>query len=41
MPAQSDLHYGFAPGGGLADPSKPGKRIGDVAVLGVRGAINV
>jgi porin len=33
---QPDFQYVFTPGGGLADPNRPGKRIGNEAILGVR-----
>jgi porin len=33
---QPDLQYVFNPGGGLANPSSPNKRIGDELVLGIR-----
>lgn len=33
---QPDLQYIFHPGGGIANPSQPTRRIGDAAILGVR-----
>jgi porin len=33
---QPDFQYVFNPGGGLLNPDKPGQRIGDAAVLGLR-----
>ena len=36
---QPDLQYVINPGGGLVDPEKPAKRIGDAAVLGLRSVI--
>jgi porin len=33
---QPDFQYVFTPGGGLANPNEPGKRIGNEAVLGLR-----
>jgi porin len=36
---QPDFHYIFNPGGGVANPNTPGRRIGDAAVLGLRSAV--
>ena len=36
---QPDVQYVFTPGGGLANPNLPGKRIGNEAILGVRTSI--
>ena len=36
---QPDFQYIFNPGGGIANPNAPGRRIGDAAVLGLRTAI--
>ena len=36
---QPDLQYVLRPGGGIADPDRPGRRIGDAAILGVRTTI--
>ena len=36
---QPDLQVVVNPGGGVADPKRPGKRIGDAAVLGVRSVV--
>jgi porin len=33
---QPDLQYVFNPGGGIADPNNPGRRVGDEFVLGLR-----
>ena len=33
---QPDLQYVFLPGGGTADPNRPGQRIGNEAIVGVR-----
>jgi porin len=33
---QPDLQYVFNPGGGVTDPLRPGKRLGDAVVLGLR-----
>ena len=33
---QPDFQYAFTPGGGVADPARPGKRIGNEAVFGIR-----
>ena len=33
---QPDLQYVFNPGGGIADPDNPGRRVGDELVLGLR-----
>jgi porin len=33
---QPDLQYVFTPGGGVADPTRPGMRVGNETVLGVR-----
>jgi porin len=36
---QPDIQYTFLPGGGIADPNNPGKRIGNELVLGARTTI--
>ncbi|TSD82976.1 carbohydrate porin [Mycobacterium sp. KBS0706] len=36
---QPDFQYVFSPGGGIPDPSRPSKMIGDAAVLGLRATI--
>ena len=36
---QPDFQYITAPGGGIPNPSAPGQKIGDAAVLGVRSTI--
>jgi len=36
---QPDIQYTFLPGGGIADPNNPGKRIGNELVLGMRTTI--
>jgi porin len=36
---QPDIQYTFLPGGGIADPNRPGKRIGNELVLGARTTI--
>ena len=36
---QGDLQYMLRPGGGLPDPSRPGKRIADAFVIGIRTTI--
>ena len=33
---QPDAQYVFTPGGGIADPARPGRRIGNEAILGLR-----
>ncbi len=33
---QPDFQYVFSPGGGILNPNRPGKRLGDAAILGVR-----
>jgi len=33
---QPDFQYVFNPGGGIANPDNPGKRIGNAAILGLR-----
>jgi porin len=33
---QPDVQYVFNPGGGIPDPNRPGKRVGDAAVFGLR-----
>ncbi len=37
---QPDLQYVWRPGGGAEDPNRPGKRIEDALVLGLRGTIS-
>ncbi len=36
---QPDLQYVFSPGGGIADPSNPTRRVGDEFVLGLRTSV--
>jgi porin len=36
---QPDVQYVFSPGAGIADPNRPGRRMGDAAVFGVRTSI--
>jgi porin len=36
---QPDIQYVFEPGGGIADPAHPSRRIGDAAIAGVRSTI--
>ncbi len=36
---QPDLQYVFNPGGGIVDPNRPTKRVGDAVVMGVRTTI--
>ena len=36
---QPDFEYILNPGGGIANPSNPGRRVGDAAVLGLRTSI--
>ncbi len=36
---QPDFQYIFNPGGGLLDPARPTRRIGDAAVLGIRSVL--
>ncbi len=33
---QPDFQYVFTPGGGIANPNRPGKRIGNEAIFGLR-----
>jgi porin len=39
LSVQPDVQYVARPGGGIADPGRAGRRIGDEAVFGVRGTI--
>ena len=39
LAVQPDFQYVFRPGGGIADPNQPTRRLGDAAILGVRTAI--
>jgi porin len=36
---QPDFQYVVNPGGGILDPSRPGRRVRDAAVLGLRTAV--
>ena len=36
---QPDFQYVFSPGGGIPDPTRPGARVGDAAVLGLRTSV--
>ena len=36
---QPDFQYVFNPGGGILDPSRPTKRVGDAAIFGLRTTI--
>ena len=36
---QPDFQYVFAPGGGVANPNRPGKRIGNAAIFGLRSIV--
>lgn len=36
---QPDFQYVFNPGGGILDPNRPGRRIDDAAILGLRAAV--
>ena len=36
---QPDFQYVFNPAGGIADPARPGRRVGDAAVFGLRAAL--
>jgi porin len=36
---QPDFQYVFNPGGGILDPARPGRRLGDAAVFGLRTAV--
>jgi porin len=36
---QPDFQYVFNPGGGIANPDRPDRRVGDAAILGVRTTI--
>ena len=36
---QPDFQYVVNPGGGIADPNHPSRRVGDAAVLGLRSVI--
>ena len=40
LTVQPTFQYVFNPGGGIANPDRPDKRIGDAAVFGVRSTIN-
>jgi porin len=39
LQVQPDFQYVFNPGGGLANPNQPGKRIANEAILGVRSTV--
>jgi porin len=36
---QPDFQYIFSPAGGVPNPNNPAKRLGDAAVLGLRGVV--
>src|SRR5262249_53674264 len=36
---QPDFQYVFNPGGSIPDPTRPGRRIGDAAILGLRTSV--
>ncbi len=39
LSVQPDVQYTVRPGAGLAEPNAAGRRVGDEAVFGVRGAV--
>ena len=39
FPGQPDFQYVINPGGGLPNPRRPDRRIGDAAILGLRGTV--